>query len=47
MLKLSGSDPNQEFISPVMVDVMQETKDRLHVKIYDPNNSKRWEVPAK
>lgn len=33
-------------ISPLAVEVTQETNDRLHIKIYDPNN-KRWEVPTR
>ena len=32
-------------ISPLVVDVTYQTEDRLHVKIYDPNNQ-RWEVPT-
>ena len=47
-LTLESSDktlygPN---ISPLVVDVAMETNERLHVKIYNPNN-KRWEVPAR
>lgn len=33
-------------ISPLTVEVNQETNDRLHVKIYDPSNQ-RWEVPTR
>ena len=33
-------------ISPLTVEVTQETNDRLHIKIYDPNNQ-RWEVPTR
>ena len=33
-------------ISPLTVDVSSETNERLHIKIYDPNN-KRWEVPTR
>ena len=33
-------------ISPLTVEVTQETNDRLHIKIYDPNN-KRWEIPTR
>ena len=33
-------------ISPLMVEVTYETTERLHVKIYDPNNE-RWEIPSK
>ena len=33
-------------ISPLAVEVTQETNDRLHIKIYDPNNQ-RWEVPTR
>eukprot|EP00731_Ephydatia_muelleri_P031504 Em0023g11a len=32
-------------ISPLVVEFSSETNDRLHVKVYDPNNA-RWEVPA-
>ena len=34
-------------ISPLMVDIIQETEGRLHVKIYDHNNLQRWEVPER
>ena len=33
-------------ISPLTVEVTQETNDRLHIKIYDPNTP-RWEVPKR
>ena len=33
-------------ISPLTVEVTQETNDRLHIKIYDSSN-KRWEVPTR
>ena len=32
-------------ISPLQVDVEEQTDHRLHVKIYDPSNQ-RWEVPT-
>ena len=33
-------------ISPLTVEISHQTNERLHVKIYDPNNQ-RWEVPTK
>lgn len=33
-------------ISPLVFSLIQETDDRVHVKIYDPK-VQRWEVPAR
>ena len=33
-------------ISPLNVDISNETDGRLHIKIYDPNDQ-RWEVPKR
>ena len=33
-------------ISPLVVDIAAQSNERLHVKIYDPNN-KRWEIPTR
>jgi alpha-glucosidase (family GH31 glycosyl hydrolase) len=32
-------------ITPLVMEISSQTMQRLHVKIYDPNN-KRWEVPT-
>ena len=39
-----ASGPYGSLISPIVVELSAQTAERLHVKIYDPNN-KRWEVP--
>jgi hypothetical protein len=31
-------------ISPLQVNIESQTVDRLHVKIFDPQN-RRWEIP--
>ena len=41
-----ASGPYGDPISPIVVEVSAQTAERLHVKIYDPNNQ-RWEVPDK
>ena len=46
ILKAPGANSSQDIISPVVMEVSQETGQRLHVKFYDPNN-KRWEVPTR
>ena len=33
-------------ISPIVVEISAQSNERLHVKIYDPNN-KRWEIPTR
>jgi len=38
--------PYGPLISPLVVDVSAETNERLHIKIYDPNNP-RWEIPTR
>ena len=39
-----ASGPYGSLISPIVVKISAQTAERLHVKIYDPNNQ-RWEVP--
>jgi len=41
----SGKFPGSP-ISPLQVDLIQETGHRLHLKITDPIN-KRWEIPER
>ncbi len=41
----SGKFPGSP-ISPLQVDIVKETNDRLHIKITDPND-KRWEIPER
>ena len=38
--------PYGDNISPLVFELVQETNDRLHIKIYDPNDN-RWEVPER
>lgn len=38
------SGPYGDLISPLVIEISAQTNERLHVKIYDPND-KRWEVP--
>ena len=45
-MSVGVSDTAGSPISPLTVELTQETNDRLHIKIYDPNNQ-RWEVPTR
>ena len=38
--------PYGQDITPLVVEISAQDDERLHVKIYDPNES-RWEVPAR
>ncbi len=41
---LTVDDTSSGSISPLQCDVSYDTADRIHLKVYDPNNV-RWEIP--